>query len=469
MTAPTIAPKNPTADANIPDNGDDLAAFLASPKAKPYFADHDSLAGLMQAYAEKAFKPADREQVNDQIRAQLVELIKDQSGADVKRLNMAPVKASEADARRRFQAKSVADYNPAAPGAALDEKFKNSGDFFKSVWGMDAKRANLTPADIVDKMTEIKNAYSSVVPSDGGFLIPEALRSSLLSVALESSVVRPRATVIPMESKTVPIPMIDSTTNNGSVMGGMVAYWTEEGADLVATEAKFGRVNLDAKKLTGYAEVPSELMNDSILSFAAFIDRAWPEALAFFEDRAYLTGTGVGEPLGMIGAGNSAAVAVTKESGQAAATLLVENIAKMYARMLPTSLNRAVWLVTPDLLPELFTMALSVGTGGSAVYLTNGITGSPTLTILGRPVIVTEKVSVAGTRGDIAFVDLAYYLIGDRQTMSADTSTHFKFGSDKTAFRIIQRVDGRPWLQTAITPANGGPTLTPFVELETRA
>jgi len=469
MTAPTIAPKNPTAANKVPTNAAELEGFLQSPEAKPYFKDHKTLAEFMDSYAKASLTPADAAQIQDQVKAALVDLLKEESdsGAAIKRLNLAP--GSKGEEKRKFLAKAATGYNPDAAGAPLDDKFKSSGDYFKAVWGMDAKRANLTDSATVAKMTEIKNAYSSIVPSEGGFLIPEALRASLLSVALEESIVRPRATVIPMESLTVPFPMIDSTTNNGSVMGGMIAYWTEEAANLVASEAKFGRVELIAKKLTGYAEVPSELLQDSIISFAAFIDSAWPKALAFFEDRGYMTGTGVGEPLGFIGAANPAAVAVLKESGQLAATLLVENIVKMYSRMLPTSLGSAVWLVSPDVLPELFTMALSVGTGGSAVYLTNGINGAPTLTILGRPVIVTEKVSVLGTRGDIAFVDLSYYLIGDRQTMSADTSTHFKFGSDKTAFRILQRVDGRPWIQSPITPANGGPTLTPFVELETRA
>jgi hypothetical protein len=44
----------------------------------------------------------------------------------------------------------------------------------------------------------------------------------------------------------------------------------------------------------------------------------------------------------------------------------------------------------------------------------------------------------------------------------------YRFGNDQTAFRLIQRVDGRPWIQSAITPANGGSTLSPFVELSTR-
>jgi HK97 family phage major capsid protein len=84
-------------------------------------------------------------------------------------------------------------------------------------------------------------------------------------------------------------------------------------------------------------------------------------------------------------------------------------------------------------------------------------------------VIFTEKMETLGDAGDIAFVDLSYYLIGDRQQMSAMTSEHFKFSTDTTAYRIIQRVDGRPWLKSAITPHKGSNTLSPFVKLAARA
>src|SRR3546814_9480359 len=79
---------------------------------------------------------------------------------------------------------------------------------------------------------------------------------------------------------------------------------------------------------------------------------------------------------------------------------------------------------------ELATMALTVGTGGSAVWLTDG-TGVPTLTLLGRPVIMTEKAPGAlGDVGDLSFVDLGMYPIGDRQMMTVDSSEHVKFTSE---------------------------------------
>jgi HK97 family phage major capsid protein len=93
----------------------------------------------------------------------------------------------------------------------------------------------------------------------------------------------------------------------------------------------------------------------------------------------------------------------------------------------------------------------------------------PPVSILGRPVIFTEKLPTVGTTGDICFADLSYYLIGDRQVMQASSSEHYQFQNDKTAFRIISRVDGRPWLQSPITPKNNSAsTLSAFVQLASR-
>jgi HK97 family phage major capsid protein len=267
----------------------------------------------------------------------------------------------------------------------------------------------------------------------------------------------------------VPFPAIDSTTNVGSVYGGVTGYWTREGAALTPSSANFGRVILDAKKLTAYAEVPNELIQDSIIAFQAFLSQIFPEALAFFEDIKFIAGTGVDEPLGVLN--SPASVTVNKELNQPTKTITWNNIVQMYARILPSSLGRAVWLASIDTFPELATMSLPVGTGGSAVWIGNlqqpGAMAPP-MTILGRPVVFTEKASVLGTVGDITLTDFSYYLIGDRQTMTAADSADYKFANDLTAFRFVERLDGQPWLLNSITPANGGPALSSIVQLQTR-
>lgn len=464
----TAANALPTGTA-IPKNETELAEMLADPgRLETVLANRDTLGSFIAEYARQQQGDGTDLQraVETETQRQLANWLRDNDQkADrdaIQRLNLNPqAKTGGSNANMLTSHRQGTAHNPHAAGASLDQHFANGVEYVRTIW-------HKTPeANVAEKLGALRNAAGSVSPSDGGFLVPENLRSQLLQIALEMSVVRPLATVVPMDSARVPFPMIDSTTNNGSVFGGMVAYWGEEGAALTDSSPKFGRAVLDAKKLTGLSAVPNELLQDSIISFSALIETLWPQALAFSEDAAFMSGSGTGEPLGFMGAGNSAAIAVSAESGQAADTIVYENIVKMYARMLPSSLSKAVWICSPDALPELFTMALSVGTGGGPIFINNAAGAAP-MTIFGRPLIVSEKAGALGDRGDIVFADLSYYLVGDRQTMTADSSTDYAFGSDKTTFRIIQRVDGRPWLKSAITPKNGGNTLSPFVELAAR-
>lgn len=400
-------------------------------------------------------------QIREETQRVFAEMMRDNGMADIKRPDLSPVD----DAGMPKGLPNYRLYNKHAKGASLDKVFDGLGDYLKAVYKDGKRYPN------ADRVAQLQNAFGSEVPADGGFLVPEILRANLIKVALETAIMRPRAMVIPMDSPRVPFPAVDSTTNVGSVYGGVTTYWVEEGAAFTPSSASFGRVLLDAKKLIAYAEVPNELIADSIIAFEAFISQTFPEALAFAEDVKFLVGNGAGEPLGALNA--PAAVSVAKEAGQPTQTILIENVVKMYARMLPSSLNRAIWVASIDTFPQLATMALSVGTGGAPVWLAGGspvggATAAPPVSIFGRPVYFTEKANVLGTQGDINFIDPSFYMIGDRQMMTAADSQDYKFANDLTAFRFTQRLDGRPSLLNSITPANGGPNLSAFVNLATR-
>lgn len=460
----------------VPEDPDELREFLYDQDNAAWLLAQPKGQGLdryVLKYAQNVLgKQVDiMNQAREMVETTLAEFIKENRADGFAPVNMNWAKDSahsvlDVQGSRRSEAHAGL-FNPQAIGAPLNKDFQGPNamaQYFSLIW-----HNRHRDAEAQVKLDRIRNAFSSEVPSEGGFLIPENLRSELLRVALETSVVRSRARIIPMETLRVPFPAIDSTSNATSVYGGIVAYWTQEGASLTDTQASFSRIVLEAKKLTAYTQIPNELISDSIISFQAFIDQLFPEALGFYEDIAFLKGSGVGEPLGALSSSNPALVPVAARANQTAGTIIWENLVDMYARMMPGSLNRAVWLVTPDAFPDLATMALSVGTGGAPVWLTNGAGPAP-MTILGRPVIVTEKApAVKGTQGDISFVDFGFYLVGDRQTMSAMSSPHFRFQNDETAYRIIERVDGMPWLQSAITPQNGGDSLTPFVQVATRS
>lgn len=438
---------------------------------------------FLDAYAGSYVKrnPDTVDEVRNQVQSVLFDMIRDNGSKRGPKLgvnvaNGAPqltVDGTAAVSRGRG-----AVYNKASIGANLEraipakERFGNIGEYCKAIFELRSPSTKPGREELLAKLGRIKefqNSFSSEEPGAGGFLIPEIMRSELLQLALEKSIVRSRATVIPMSTLRVPIPTVDDTSHTTNVFGGIQFYWTEEAGQLVESQAKFGKVVLDAKKFTGFFKVPAELLDDAP-AFASWFDGRVPDGLAFFEDVAFMTETGAGTPQGFIS--SPASVSVAKQSGQPAATIVWENIVAMYAQMLPTSLPNAVWIASIDTFPQLATMALSVGTGGGPVWIggwsQNG-SETPPMTILGRPVIFTEKAPALGSTGDINFVDLSYYLIGDRQQVRVDSSEHFLFQNNQVAYRIIERVDGRPWLQSPLTPHNGSVNkLSPFVQIVSR-
>ncbi|MFE0801091.1 phage major capsid protein [Streptomyces sp. NPDC058812] len=448
--------------ATTPRNGTELREMLSDTAArKEILASEDTLTEFIESYANRAQGDGtdlDR-LVKEQVQAGFANFLREQGAEDIKRPDLrAATPDPYAHATKTERSKGL--YNKAALGAKVDNLFASSGEYFHAIW---RGNGNRDTAEAQAKLAQLKN-FSSDVPADGGFLIPESLRSEMLKVALEQSVVRPRARVIPMETLRVPFPAIDSTSNVSSVYGGITTYWTEEGGKLQGSKPKFGRVVLDAKKLTAYTEIPNELLTDSLISLTSFVDEAFPEAIAFAEDAAFLTADGVGKPLGILN--GAAAISVARTT---AGKIDFLDVINMYARMLPQSMQRAVWLASPNAFPQLAQLAMTRGTDGiasPAMWMSGGqAIDNPPLTLMGRPVIFTEKVPALGSAGDLSLVDFGFYLVGDRQAMQAKQSDDFKFDTDEVAFRVIERVDGRPWLQSAITPANGGDSLSPIVKL----
>jgi HK97 family phage major capsid protein len=385
-------------------------------------------------------------------------------------------------------------FNPSAMGACVDdEEYSTSlGAFIHAVYVGEHKAQKrgdtAAVAKFQDYKTRLHNALSERIPAEGGFLVPEVLRSEVLMVALEDAVVRPRAQIIPMDSLRVPLPAIDDTSHSSSVYGGVVGYWTEEGAALTASAPSFSRVVLEAKKLTAYTTIPNELLQDSVTPLDNWFNMFFPRAIAWFEDVAFIgsstTGTGVGEPQGFLNAPGAVKVTASN-TGHKIAFI---DVATAYSRMWPASLNKAVWICSPDVLLSLMQLAVqptaTTGgttqtvappgwlTAGQAIDTPGGGNGDGRhYYLMGRPLIVSEKMpSVSGTTtaGSLTFVDLSYYLLGDRQTMQVASSDQYLFANDLMAYRIIERLDGRFWLQSAITPENGSSnTLSPLVLIDT--
>lgn len=302
------------------------------------------------------------------------------------------------------------------------------------------------------------------VGASGGFLVPTEFLASMQAVQAESSVVRNRATIIRMRRRALQIPVLDQTGTTAGIphwFGGMRFYWHEEAASKTLTTAEFRQVELVAHKLIGYTRASDELLDDSAISLADFLSGPLGMAggIAWMEDYAFLRGTGAGQPLGVITAVNSPTILVARA---VAGAIGFADLANMMENFLPS--GRGVWVITQSAMSELIQLA---GPAGNPSYIwqpnaRDGIPGS----ILGFPVIWCEKSPLIGQQGDVLLADFRYYLIGDRQATTIESTQYDYWRYDQTSWRAVHRVDGQPWLSAPLTYQDGTTQVSPFVILD---
>lgn len=289
------------------------------------------------------------------------------------------------------------------------------------------------------------------VPSSGGFSVPDPLAAQWLDDNIEAEIVRPRATVWPMESATRKVPGWDATDQaGGTLFGGFKMEFIAEAGEGSLQTGKMRVIQLTAKKGAIFCDISSELKEDG-QGFEAQLDRAVRTSIGYGMDRYFINGVGGGQPLGL--RNDPAKVSVTKETGQKSDTIVFENLCKMFARMYPAGRQRAVFLANDTTIPALLTLSLSVGTGGSVIPAMSESNGQ--FRILGRPIVFTSHMPVLGDEDDIMLVDLSQYAIGIRRGLQFEKSNIPQWRYDLMSYRALLRFDGQGTWNAPITPANG--------------
>jgi HK97 family phage major capsid protein len=310
---------------------------------------------------------------------------------------------------------------------------------------------------------------NEAVPSDGGFLVAPEFANRLFERAYQTGEILSRCFQWPVTAPNangVTIPAVDESSRaNGSRFGGLSFAWENEADTAVASKPKFSRSEFILKKIIGLCYATEELVRDAA-GLDAWANATMPRELAFVLEAAIVGGNGVDNPLGVLNSG--ALIKVPKEIGQAAGTIVADNVMNVWSRMWAPSRKTAVWIVNQQAEKQLPKLSQPVGTAGSSIGLYKFAEQAGELNMLaGIPIIPVEYCPVAGTLGDLACCDFSRYMVAAREMQSA-VSMHVKFLTDEEAFRITLRVDGQPIDRMPITPLNGTETQSPFVAIDTR-
>lgn len=161
-------------------------------------------------------------------------------------------------------------------GSKKDVKPTATAEYAENFWNMIRNRGHYG---------EVRNALSVGEDTEGGFTVPDEFEKKLVEALEENNIFRSMATVIRTSSGTRKIPIAEDTGE---------ASWIDEGEEIPESDATFGQTMLSAYKLGTMIKISNELLNDSAFDLATYIARRFGVRMGNAEERAFITGDGVG-------------------------------------------------------------------------------------------------------------------------------------------------------------------------------
>jgi HK97 family phage major capsid protein len=344
--------------------------------------------------------------------------------------------------------------------------FRNFGDFALSV-----KAANPRFGGELDQRL-VRNAAATTysqeaVGADGGFAVPPDFRNEIMGKVFSEDSLISRTDRLTSSSNTITMPV--DNTSPWQTTGGVQGFWIGEAQTKTQSKIVLEQVTVKLSQLACLVPVTEELLEDAP-ALDGYLRRKVPEKLDFKLSYALAWGTGSGQPLGFMN--SPALVTQAAEGGQAVDTVKAENLLKMLSRLPVSSRRSAVWLIHPDVEPQLPLMLV----GTQPVYMpTGGLSGSMYGTLFGRPVIPHQVCETVGDLGDVMLVDFNQYMSivktgggRDATGLRTDVSIHLWFDQDIVAYRFTLRVGGLPWWSSSVASRDGSLTMSPYVTLASR-
>ncbi|MGW1300406.1 phage major capsid protein [Streptomyces sp. NPDC002514] len=264
----------------------------------------------------------------------------------------------------------------------------------------------------------------------GGNTVPTTFYGRLIAHLIEvSGLMMAGPTVLNTASgETIEIPV---TTAHSS------AALTAEAAPLNESDPAFAKRTLGAYKYGVLLQASSELLTDTGVDLEGYLSMQAGRALGNAFGTHAITGSGTGQPTGVI---TSASTGKTGGTGAAGAFTADDLIDLFYSVIAPYRNSTSCgWLMRDATLGAARKLK---DLQGQYLWQPSIQVGAPD-TLLGKPVHTDPNVAaVAVSAKSVAFGDFSQYFVRMAGGVRFERSDDYAFNSDLTTFRAIIRADG---------------------------
>jgi HK97 family phage major capsid protein len=310
------------------------------------------------------------------------------------------------------------------PGADGDPEKKAQAEAERKAFGTYLRLGNATPAD------ELKTLIVSSDPQ-GGYLAPNEMSTEMIRDITEISPIRQLASVRSTSAPAVSYPKRTGITNG---------KWKGELEAQEESEPAFGQVEIPVREINTYVDISNQLLADSGGQAEAEVRMALAEDFGEKEGVAFISGTGVVDPEGIL---KAAGVGYTATGN--AATLgasPADKLVDLFYSLKATYRKRGTWLMNAKTIGEV--RKLKDPTSG--LYLWQpALAADVPPTILGRPVIEDPEMPDIGNAAEpILFGDIGTaYRIIDRIGLSILVNPYLLATNGITRIHATRRVGGK--------------------------
>mgnify|MGYP005824440061 CR=1 FL=1 len=344
-------------------------------------------------------------------------------------------KEIEAEERQQDLAREEAARVAAAEGAPAEVEDRAGA--------MGAFRNYLRSGNIAGAGADELRALQADADTEGGFLVvPEEFVRLLIKFMDDAVFVRGLATVIPViNADSLGIPSLDTDIAD--------ADWTTE--LLTGTEDSsmaLGKRSLEPHPLAKLIKVSNKLLRIGAIPVEQLVNDRLGYKFAITQEKAYLTGTGAGQPLGLFTAsGDGISTGRDVSTGNTTTALTFDGLIEAKFSVKGGYWRNARWLFHRDAVKMITKLK-----DGEGRYLWQQSVqdGGPDM-ILGRPVDMSEYVPNTFTTGLYVgmFGDFSHYWIVDSLQLQVQRLVELYAATNQVGFIGRYEGDGMPVLEEA--------------------
>lgn len=270
---------------------------------------------------------------------------------------------------------------------------------------------------------------SKLTAGAGANVVPTSFYDRLVAHLIETSaILQTGPTVLNTTSgESIQVP---KTTAHST--GAIVA----EAGTIGASDPAFGQITLAAFKYGILIQVSRELLTDEGVDLEGYLAMQGGRALGNAFGAHMVTGTGTGQPRGVV---TDATTGVTGGAGVVGAFTADNLIDLQFSVIAPYRASMSCYWVTRD--ATLATIRKFKGSDGQYIWQPSYVLGEPDR-LLGKPLVTDPNVAaVALSAKSVIFGDFSQYFVRMAGGVRFERSDDFAFNTDLVTFRVLIRAD----------------------------